>query len=321
MTLPEYFRSGTQISPTKVALVLNAGGIGDYIHYTKAIQYAIETTPYIHGYIGTPTYFADLARLWLGHFRDRFRIKVTDDFSKEKFLQGVPCLVPDRKQFANATGFHPTHLGFIYYTQRNEVPEGWGVLPPIRGDERDLTRFALPERYAVITPNATDDTRRLEAGAIREICDHLLSVGTTPVFLGKYAVTATHLGVPPENLDTTGVLDLREQTDLVEAACIMARAQFVLGLDNGLLHLASCSDVPIIWIFTTVRPALRIGERPAGSRNIIITPPKELACRFCNSNMRYIMGHDFKNCLYKDNACTKLIRGSDLIRIIKESAL
>lgn len=312
-------REGTELPKTKVAFVLNAGGIGDYIHYVRAIECAIERYPHLHGYIVSPSFFVDLARLFFSDLRDRFKVKQSDDFNGEPFLKNVPCYVPDRKQFANALGFHPTHLGFIYYMQQNEIPEGRDSLPVINGDEADVSRFSLPADYAVITPFSTDAPRRMTAEAVNKLTLFLRGQGTTPVFLGKAATAAGHESSVSEGVDTEGVIDLTEKTSLREAAVIMAHARFTLGIDNGLLHLATCSTAPVVFCFTNVSPKLRVGKRREGAKTVIVAPPKELKCRFCATNLKFIKGHNFENCLYKDNACASLITGDFLIQTLKDS--
>lgn len=317
------FRSGTVVNKTKVALVFNAGGIGDYIHWVGAMKYAIDSSPHIEGYILAPEYFYDLADLWLGKYSNRFTVvpyKTTEDIMKFD-VQAV--ILPDNKQLANACGFHLTDLGFIYYTQKNKTIPQYERIPRILGNEIDIKRFALPSEYAVITIEATADNRRLPAETINKLTEHLISRGVTPVFLGRSALGRDHISRAEGGINLWRVRDLRETTSLREAACIMAGAKFVLGIDGGLLHLACCSDVPVAFIFTTVHPQYRV-PRGRSARTVVVVPPADLGCRFCNSgdpggpDMLYVLGHDFKHCLYKDNLCTKLITAETLIPVMDD---
>lgn len=317
----EIFRQGTDISRTKIALVFNSGGIGDYINWTPAIKYVIDRNPHIHGYIVSPHYFADLAFLWFEGYSDRFKVIIAPDFSMDARLKDVPCITPNPHQFVSASGFHLFELGYFYYNQHRTIPKEprYSLIPEIRGDETSLAEFNLPERYAVLTVEATHDVRRIPSAVINDISRFLLAEGITPVILGKRFLAEGYSGTSNDGLDVSGgVLDLRERTILREAACIMAKAQFTFGLDNGLLHLASCSTAPVISYFTSVDPQLRIPPRRFGAKTIAITPAPQLSCRFCNSQMRYIIGHDFKYCLYKDNLCVTSIKSSDIIGVIKD---
>ncbi len=318
------YREGTQIAKTKMALVYNAGGIGDYIHWTGAIRYAIDSNPHIQGYILAPKYFYDLADLWLSGYNERFKVVPYEgELTANEYLKDHAAIVPNTQQLANACGFHLTDLGFIYFTQKNHIIEAYEMLPIINGDETDISHFNLPKNYVVIPTEATSKNRQFTAETINSLTKHLLERGVTPVFLGKHQLTETYKASAADGIKVKEVLDLREKTSLREAACIMAKAKFVIGMDGGLLHLACCSKVPVIFSFTTVHPDFRIPKRQPGSKTVAVTPPESLACRFCNTGnpktlkaMTYVIGHDFKECLYKDNLCAQLIDAKTLIPIM-----
>lgn len=318
------YRRGTKIAKIKMALIYNAGGIGDYIHWTGAIKYAIDSNPHIEGYVVAPEYFYDLADLWLGNYSERFKvISHTGELKGNKLLEECAAIIPNNQQLANACGFHLTELGFIYYTQKKHIVKGYETIPIIKGNEADISHFNLPKDYVVIPTEATSENRRIPSETINAITKHLISRGITPVFLGKHKITEAYKASGDADINVRGTMDLREKTSLREAACIMARAKFVLGLDGGLLHLACCSMVPVIFAFTTVHPEFRVPKRQAGAKTTVVVPPENLECRFCNSGdphtlkaMSYVIGHDFKNCLYKDNLCTKLIEARTFIPII-----
>jgi ADP-heptose:LPS heptosyltransferase len=159
---------------------------------------------------------------------------------------------------------------------------------------------------------------------VNSLTKHLIARGVTPVLLGKEELAPDYSATRAVGIKTKGCLDLRNQTTLPEAAVIMSKARFILGMDGGLLHLASCTDRPVAFIFTSVHPDFRIPYRRAGLHTTVITPPKELHCRFCNTgepgkkSMTYVLGHDFKHCLYKDDLCTKIIDAKTLIPVVDE---
>jgi ADP-heptose:LPS heptosyltransferase len=115
-------------------------------------------------------------------------------------------------------------------------------------------------------------------------------------------------------------LYIREKTTLIEAGNIIAGAQVICGLDNGLLHLAGCTDTPIVAAYTTVRPEHRLPYRHGslGSGCYVVEPDEDLACRFCQSNMDFEFTHDFRDCFYKDFKCTKQITADKFIRKLDE---
>jgi ADP-heptose:LPS heptosyltransferase len=122
--------------------------------------------------------------------------------------------------------------------------------------------------------------------------------------------------------------DLRDKTTLTEAMEILSQARAVVGVDNGLLHLASCSDVPVIWGFTSVDPKHRIPVRNnvAGYNAYTVVPSAGLNCRFCQSKYYYVE-HNFKNCLQvtlnssPTIPCTTDMKAEKFMRILKTRIL
>lgn len=313
------FRPGTQVGETKISFILNSGGIGDYINWVTSIRYAITVNPHISGYIITQPYFADLAHLWFDNYSERFEVREveTDNFAKIDFLNETAMILPNQEQYANASGFNLFQLGFIFYNQIDRAPEGWRTLPEIRGNE--ITPPDLPKDYVVLTPNATADNRRLTANCLNGLIAYFREKGSTPVLLGKHSIAGDYVGSASDGLNLEGCLDLREKTSLREAACIMAGAKLTLGLDNGLLHLASCGPAPVAWVFTTIEPRLRLPPRPRqNSKVIVIAPSERLTCRFCQSRMRYVIGHKFDKCLYGDNLCVNELKAEHITGVIEK---
>lgn len=135
-------------------------------------------------------------------------------------------------------------------------------------------------------------------------------------------MTGAHHTIKGSFPDINGVLglDLIDKTTVLQAANIMSGALAVVGVDNGLLHLAGCSKVPIVAGFTTVSPDIRLPYRDGvlGKDCYVVTPPATLACRFCQQGTNFLYGHDYRNCLYKndsalDRLCTKSITADRFI--------
>lgn len=312
------YREGTEFQPHRFNFIYNCGGIGDYIQWTPAIRWAILNHPYLSGYIHTPRYFEELARLWLSDLAPRYEIISGGKFEEDERIAGKQGLAPDLKQFANASGMHLFTLGWVYYTQSDVVQKGFEVVPEIRGDEAPVSRFNLPENYACIPITATAANRRLTGRAIEEISKYLVKKGITPVYLGKKELAADYSGTA-EECDLSYGIDLREQTNLIQAACVMAHSRLTLGLDGGLLHLAACTKAPVIMGFTSVDPRVRVPPRKAGRYTAVLVPPRSLPCRFCNTEMRFLLHHDFANCLYKDDACAKMLGVESFIPAIERT--
>ena len=226
----------------------------------------------------------------------------------------IPLRIPSGSESANACGFHLLQLGFTYYGNIDRIPKDRAQLPRISGYEADIAKFGLdPSGYVVVTTEATTPVRTLKSSVINEIVQSVKDRGLQPVFLGKKDLREDYKATSDDGIITDGVLDLREKTTLVEAAVVLSKAKAVIGLDNGLLHLACCSDVPVIFAFTTVDPRHRIPPRPPGAKTISIVPPEKLSCRFCQSNMRFLIGHEFSNCIYGDLKCVETMESKTFI--------
>lgn len=255
------------------------------ICWTPGLRYAIESNPQISGLIVTPPMFEELARLWLSDLVPRFKIHVSPAWHEDSALVGYRIVIPTEAQFANVNTMNSFELGFLYYAGVC----GAGIPPHIRlpfigGNE--CATFKQPNvKYAVIVSQGTVPSRTMPEAHVRRLYEGLTARGILPVYLGK----------GPGFLDTT----------LTEAAVIMANAQGVFGLDNGLLHLAQCSKVPVFALHTTIDPRLRASPRQPGARTYYFSvDPKKLDCLFCHSKMRYI-DHDFTTCLRGHYSCAE----------------
>lgn len=173
----------------------------------------------------------------------------------------------------------------------------------------------------VITTGYTAKVREFPPEEINKISSWLISKNITPIFLGQ---TNTKTGVKhsiqgnfDSKVDFTNGINLIDKTSLLEAASIMENAKAVIGVDNGLLHLAGMTSKPIIMGFTTVSPEIRapIRNNIQGHNCQYVTPDVTLGCRFCQQRTNFLYGHDYRNCLpqYKDYLCTKQMTAEKFI--------
>lgn len=328
----EGLRPKTILQKQRINLVYNCEGLGGFIQWTTAMQWVYEANEHLYGTVFAPQIIIELAKRWFWHLRDRVEVKLTGRVNSYKDVSkvyGPRFILPEVFQLHNTLGAHPLRIGFEYFANIDYIPEGYARLPEIIGDEVSISKFNLPEKYAVITTEATTKSRMLKSDTINGMTEHLRKLNITPVFLGKKQLTAAttnqapdykpYESSSPDGLNLDGVIDLREKSSLLEAACILAKSQLVAGLDNGLLHLASCSRVPVIWGFNTVNPIHRLPPRRDNAINHAIGPPESLSCRYCQSNAhaRYAdINHDYRECLYKDFLCLESLTKEPFIEAI-----
>lgn len=306
------FRPNTRIPQTRLSLVLSGEGLGGYVCYVRALQWVAENCPHLKIQIFVPVFFFELAKHWLSPYG--WEVYFHDDI-KTKYKKDDPAMAPDfpvRDQLYNALGGHPLDIGFSYYANMSGPPPDYNNYPALNFPESALPASVFGKDYAVLTPGSTAANRTLSSEQWNFLISEVISRGLTPVFLGKSDLTLKYGGSFPADIAYDKGIDLRNQTSPLEAAAIMQHARFTLGLDNGLLHLASCTPGNVIFAYNVASPEHRMPRRRAGQRteNIFLTPA-ELSCIHCQSRMKLLIGHDFKQCLYKDKLCLDLLFADD----------
>lgn len=266
----------------EVNFILSGGAVGDYCAWMSALKWIRKTQPHVAGRIFAPDYFLPIPK----HiFKHDMSWKV---FSRNELTPGevarVPTFIPDLRAPINATGAHLIDMGFIYYT--NMTPPPKDARHYVRLDLSDVrARDDLPERYAVITPLSTTPLRALPGVVFNRICEHLRSRKITPVFLGYTEMAPKHRAEMVDGCDLTLGVNLIGHTSLLEAAKIIDQADLIVGMDNGLLHLAGMTDTPIVYGHNIIHPELRAPLRRSDSPIVHLTP--SLGCRFCKSTNRF----------------------------------
>lgn len=316
-TYPEWgFRSGTPMVPTDMNFIFINGGMGDYICWMPAIQWLASQAKWIRGKLVHPVYFGELAEYWLKPYAD-WAHQNYEDIRGDIKADNTPFRGPVelQRESLNATGAHLMTCGWVYFTNKEKAPPGWEHYSRIDQEHLDgvLTakQFNLPEKYAVITTGVTTNSRKVKPAYWNMIIEYVVSKGLTPVFLGK-SVTQTGNA---RNIHTewgAGTrfdlgMDLRDKTSLMEAAAVMSRAQLVVGHDNGLLHLAACTEVPIVFGYNLASPEHRQPSRASGRIYNVHLQPGELACNFCQSHTNFVIGYNFRECFYSDMKCIDLL--------------
>lgn len=301
------FRPNSKARDKVVNFILHSGGIGDYLCAIPALEYVAEYQPNVYGEV----FVVDAMVEIVAHILKKYPRWTV--FGREATIPAEKANQPGFMPFlrpVNATGCHLLDLGFIYYANLHPPHEDFNRYPIL--DLSEIQTETPAVRYAVMTPGATTLNRTMKSKAFNGIKDHLVKLGIVPVFLGKKTITDIRAINYEADYDYSGGLDLREQTTLFQAAGIMSKAELVVGLDNGLLHLAACTDVPILFGYNIASPEHRRPRRASGNIWEIYPDPKELPCTFCQSRMRFLFDHDFANCVYRDNKCLDILNDPKL---------
>lgn len=301
-------RQDSNIKPKTKTLnmILMDGGLGDKIADLTAVDYTCKKYPWIKILLWCPDFLVGLAKHLLPASVD---IK---GYSAMRH-QYNPNKTTKTTKWDGITSPMKIHLldySFLKLCDENPSIEHKNYLQ-IRPNEIVSREFDLPDSYAVITTAYTAKVREFPPETINKLSDYLNNLGITPVFLGQRDTStgASHniKGNINSSIDYTKGIDLIDKTTLLEAANIMNYAKVVIGVDNGLLHLAGCTKAPIIGGFTTVSPLIRwpVRNSQLGWNCFEVVPESELGCRFCQQTTNFLYGHDYRDCWYDDFKCVK----------------
>lgn len=306
-----------KLPDTPINLALNFGGLGDDICRLPALKYVLDKWP--HAKITLAC--ADFYRPVIEHF---FAGRLEKIYGMSEIFADRALM--NRKWLQTKTEFftpmhsHLADHAFSYIADEINIPiEHKNYLQFDLARLPDVSKFSLPEDYVVFTPGYTAPVRALPARTYNGISTWLRARGITPVFLGTKLAVRGGLAEKIEatfdsDLDGEGAIDLREKTVLLEAAHILAKAKVVIGLDNGLVHLAACSQVPIIVAYTNLDPSLRLPIRnnELGWNCKVIRPP---GCHTCESSTNFMpLEQDFRHCVWPEMKCSEKLTADLFIK-------
>lgn len=316
---PEWgFRPGIPMYPLSMSFIFLNGGMGDYICWGTVIEWLASQATWIHGTWIVPTYFLEFAQYILKDYPD-WTFKDYANLEQIPKVNDMPFRGPIdlQRESLNATGAHLLTCGWVYFANKEKAPPGWDRYPILK--QADMDRVELPKeaaslkprKYAVITTGQTTNSRVVPTGAWNYVIEYVLEKGLTPVFLGQEVLLTgnarnIHTRFGQELRYDLGV-DLRNKTSLMQAAAVMSRAAVVIGHDNGLLHLAGCTEVPIVFGYNIASPEHREPRRAIGKVYNVHLAPGELGCSFCQSKFNFVIGYNFRECFHKDLACMTML--------------
>lgn len=300
-------RDNTKLPIENVNLLFDDGGLGDNIARLSVVKYIRDTYKHVILHVYVPDYFLDLAK-HLVPYVNFYNFSV----GKTNWNKNFACKKTSNDHHTNMK----THLvdNAFHILSDSSVDIKHKEYVKLRPKKIDITKFNLPKNYVILTTGFTANVRELRASIVNELATYIIKKGCTPVFLGSKTakVGAESIGAHTDVRDITGNfnkeidytkgIDLINKTSLLEAAKIISNSKALVGLDNGLMHVAGTTEVPIIGAYTTVESKYRLPYRHGclGWNCYVIEPPESLKCRFCQSNWEFVYNHDYRNCYYKE---------------------
>ncbi len=131
----------------------------------------------------------------------------------------------------------------------------------------DISRFGLPERFALLVPGSSAHRpgKRWPAERYGELALWLAARGITPVIAGtrgEAPLGAAIRAVAPYAIDLLGQTTLPELTELTR------RALLAVGNDTGPMHLAAAANCPSVVLFSNDSDPFLCAPRGASVRTL-----------------------------------------------------
>ncbi len=304
-----------------INVLLQSGGVGDVIASLTAVNYILKKYPWITPLIWVPDAIKELARNLL-----------PEDSMIWSFSEMKGRYSPERPTkstlwdgHTSAMKIHPVDYGFLKLCDELPETEDKNYLR-LRPDKIEFKDDG-PSKYVVVTTGFTADVREFRPDIVIEVVKYIKSTGHEVVFLGDPRAKTGTQHIITAKFDEEALshgINLVGKTTLVDAAMIINNAAAIVGVDNGLLHVAGITETPIIGGFTTVSPKIRMPYRhnELGWKFSPVTPDESLGCKYCQQKDNFRYGHDYKNCIYKGeigfsevvNLCTKQMRPEKFIK-------
>jgi ADP-heptose:LPS heptosyltransferase len=282
---------------------LNYGGLGDAIARAPAVKALLQDYPQFSVDLYVFPSVLPLYTEWFGNHPQVRGIHPLKDF--DEITDGN--LINFDHSWYFQLGMHLTDHAYLTLTQ--SMPRRRMPYLPLGSGQRVTS---ADSKLVCLTPNFTALNRSLDPLLWSEIIRQVKALGLTPVLLGS---SKTEFAGEAYVAGETGCLDLRDKTTLLEAVAWMEKSIAVIGIDNGLIHLAACTKTPIIVAYSTQIPENRLPVRDEGEIKVVVTPSE---CRGCETWLRFVHNHDFKRCYTKTYNCVRAFTAEHFIAPLKE---
>ena len=295
-----------------------SAGIGDQIAALPVIPFILDKHPQVYITMWVPKFFKTLARKSLPKTE---RLVINDYTEKTLIKQGIPVKKFEGIPYTNLATHMTTHAYDILANTQPDDVNYYNYLP-IDTKGVYINRFELPEKYVIVCTGYTAPVREFRPEAVNNVIDFVLSKGYTPVFLGREVTKEDSgpdlfiKGTFNQVINFDKGINLINKTDTLEMVKIIQGAKCIVGLDNGLLHIAATTDIPIVGAYSTVKPEHRLPYRhgiKGWNYYPIQLTQEELTCNQCQSNWTFLFNFDMRRCYYKDYKCLELLSAEKYI--------
>ena len=172
--------------------------------------------------------------------------------------------------------FHAIHLGFMLGEDEMECYY-WPT-------ERQKNH--VHKKYIVIHPVNSWPNRTWSQENWLKLCEELIKWGYVVVAVGKDSSETGFFNIQkPVHEMGNNIINLMNQTSISETWHLINKAEAVVTMDSGILHLAGTTQTPIIELGSPINPEFRRPRRK-NSKHIYVRGGCGL---HCSSNMKYAL--------------------------------
>lgn len=151
----------------------------------------------------------------------------------ERSIDVIKCIAPVQSQIRTAITLNEQYAVEIKQHIEKEI------------------KGVFPDNIAVIAPYSSQDIKSWPTEHFRNVIAYLHTKGFTILIAGT-SEDSEHANEMIKGLGEN-IISLAGKTSLQQLAALLALSKLVVGIDTGVLHLASCFNVPIIAIFGPTR--------------------------------------------------------------------
>jgi ADP-heptose:LPS heptosyltransferase len=145
------------------------------------------------------------------------------------------------------------------------------------------------DRAVIIHPSKTWETRTWAKENWQELTHRLIKNGFHVITVGKTAPVSEERKKSKGNEDygmqpcPEGAINLIDNLSILETVYLLSLCKYAITMDSGLLHMALCTDITIIAMFTVIDPDFRKAWRKGSFDYKLIVVPPNGDCYYCSN--------------------------------------
>jgi len=156
------------------------------------------------------------------------------------------------------------------------------------------------EALCIVHPSARWETKRWPAERFAQLADGLIARERMRIIIVGSAAEASQIEEMSRQMSQPAI-NLAGQTDLLQLAALLRRANLLVSNDSGPIHLAAAVGTPVVAIFGPTDPS-RVG--PYGDGHVVLR--KDVDCSRCS----------WRACI-RDALCMKAIGVSEVFEAVR----